>query len=117
MVINMSIRDNVAIFKTKTKIFISRGIDNLLLGKEYALVVGWFDIAKLLFFTMLLFVVLGPLMDAGYLYVHHAPAGFYNDSDVSTVDDLYGLYKYIPLVAMTVIIFFIVNYSNLKKNE
>jgi hypothetical protein len=112
----MSIRDKVTTFKTKAKTLISRGIDNLR-GDEPALVVGWFDIAKLLFFTMLLFVVLGPLMDGAWLYVHHAPAGFYNDSDVSTVNDLYNLYKYIPLVAMTVIVFFIVNYSNLKKNE
>lgn len=112
----MSIRDKATILKTKTKTFISRGIDSLR-GDEPALVVGWFDIAKLLFFTMLLFVVLGPMMDAAWLYAHHAPAGFYDATDISTVDDLYNVYRFIPLVAITVIVFFIVNYSNLKKNE
>lgn len=66
---------------------------------------------------MMLFVVLGPVMDAGYLYVHHAPVNYYNDTDVKCVDDLYSVYRFIPIAAITVVFFFIINYSNIMKSE
>jgi hypothetical protein len=112
----MPIRDKMVILKSETRKLISRGIDYLKSDEE-ALVVGWFDIAKLLFFTMFLFITLGPLMDAGWIYIHHAPANFYNDTDMKAVDDLYGVYKWIPIVALSIGLVYIINYSNLKKGE
>jgi hypothetical protein len=91
--------------------------DDFLAGDEPALTVGYLDIAKLLFFTMFLFITLGSLMDSGYLYIHHAPGNFYNDTDIKAVDDLYGVYKWIPIVALSVGLVYIINYSNLKKSE
>jgi len=84
---------------------------------EPALVVGYFDIVKLLFFTMFIFVILAPLMDAGYLYIHHAPSNYYNTTDVQAVDDLYNIYRFIPIAAVVTALFFIINYSNIKKSE
>jgi hypothetical protein len=94
-----------------------KNIYDYLMADEPALAIGWLSIAKLLFFTMFLFITLGSLLDAGYLYVHHAPANFYNDTDIKAVDDLYGVYKWIPLVALSVGLVYIINYSNLKKSE
>lgn len=90
-----------------------------LASEEDALVVGWFDIGKLLIFTSLLFVLLGPVMDAGWSYIHTASTttDLYTTSDVSTVDNVYNFYKWIPLVSLGIGLFYIVNYSNMKKNS
>jgi hypothetical protein len=92
-------------------------ITHYLKSEEDALVVGYLDIAKLLFFTMFLFITLGPLLDSGWIYIHHAPASFYNDTYIKAVDDLYGVFKWIPIVALSVGLVYIINYSNLKKSE
>ena len=89
----------------------------LVVGDEPALVIGWLSIGKLLFFTMFLVITLGSLMDAGYLYIHHAPGNFYNDTDIKAVDDLYGVYKWIPIVALSIGLVYIINYSNLLKDD
>ena len=94
---------------------ISSKLIDYLKSDEPALAVGWLSIGKLLFFTMFLFITLGPLLDSGYLYIHHAPVNFYNDTDIKAVDDLYGVYKWIPLVALSVGLVYIINYSNLLK--
>ena len=92
-------------------------ITHYLKSDEPALVIGYLDIAKLLFFTMFIFITLSPLLDSGYLYIHHAPANFYNDTDIKAVDDLYSVYKWIPIVALSVGLVYIINYSNLLKDE
>jgi hypothetical protein len=106
----MTIRNKI---KTKAK----KVYDSLVVGDEPALAIGWLNIGKLLFFTMFLFITLDSLMDSGYLYIHHASPSFYNDTDVKAVDDLYGVYKWIPIVPLSVGLVFIINYSNLLKGD
>lgn|GEM_PF-3092482 len=92
--------------------------------EERALVVSWFDIIVLLVFTMFVFMLLGPLMDQLYIYMHLAPQNltinnqtmvFYTASDLETSDDLYELYKWLPYLALGVVIYYSINYSNMKK--
>jgi hypothetical protein len=52
-----------------------------------------------------------------HVLVYHAPANFYNDTDIKAVDDLYGVYKWIPIVALSVGLVYIINYSNLHKDN
>jgi hypothetical protein len=106
MVILVTIRDKI------TTIY-----ESLVIGDEPALAIGWLSIGKLLFFTMFLFITLGPLLDSGWIYIHHAPVNFYNDTDIKAVDDLYGVYKWIPIVALSVGLVYIINYSNLLKGD
>lgn len=73
--------------------------------------------AKLLVFSMLFFIVLGPVMDHAYLYAHSAPAAFYTAGDMQTIDSLYQIFKYTIPIAMFIAIVFIINYSNIKKSE
>jgi hypothetical protein len=96
---------------------ISDKIRAKLLEDEEALVVSWMDCITTLALTALLFVLLGPLMDAGWTYMAHAPAGFYTVSDVETVNKLYDIYRFIPLIALGVVVYYVINYSNLRKNE
>jgi hypothetical protein len=105
----MTIRDKI---KTKAKSI----YNSLVVGDEPALAIGWLNIGKLLFFTMFLFITLGLLLDSGWIYIHHAPPSFYNDTDIKAVDDLYGVYKWIPIVALSVGLVYIINYSNLLKD-
>lgn len=90
-----------------------------LMSDEKALVVGWFDVGRLLLVTAMFFVCLGPLMDAGWSYIHNADpsAGLYTDTDISTVDSVYSFFHYIPIVSLGVGLYFIVNYSNMKRGE
>ena len=93
---------------------------------EAALVVSWFDIIVLLCFTMFVFMLLGPLMDQLYIYMHLAPQNltinnqtmvFYSPSDLQTSDDLYELYKWLPYLALGVVIYYAINYSNMKRGS
>lgn len=97
-----------------------------LMSDEKALVVSWFDIIVLLVFTMFVFMLLGPLMDQLYVYMHLAPQNltmnnqtmvFYTASDLETSDDLYELYKWLPYLALGVVIYYAINYSNMKKGS
>lgn len=101
----------------KVKNFIDKFLDNYWRGTEPALVVSWGDIAILLLFTMLAFAVLGNLMDHAWLYIHSAPSNFYSSSDVQTVDSLYDIFRFIPFIALGVVIVYAINYSNLKKGN
>jgi len=95
-------------------------------ANEPALVVSWFDVIVLLCFTMFIFMLLGPIMDQLYIYMHLAPmnitmggqsVAFYTASDIQTSDDLYELYKWIPYLALGVVIYYAINYSNFKKGS
>lgn len=97
-----------------------------LVAEEAALVVSWFDIIVLLCFTMFIFMLLGPLMDQLYIYMHYAPMNitmgdqtmsFYTASDLQTSDDLYELYKWLPYLALGVVIYYAINYSNFKRGS
>jgi hypothetical protein len=92
-------------------------IRDKLLSNEEALVVSWFDVVTCLALTALLFVLLGPLMDAGWLYMNHAPAGFYTTSDIETSNKLYDFFRFIPLIALGVVVYYVINYSNLRKDD
>lgn len=94
------------------------------LKDERALVVSWFDIIVLLVFTMFTFMLLGPLVDQLYIYMHLAPMSYtignttttyYTSSDLQTSDDLYELYKWLPYMALGVVIYYAINYSNMKR--
>lgn len=94
------------------------------LEDEKALVVSWFDIIVLLCFTMFVFMILGPLMDQLWIYMHTTPTNitmngtnvsFYTASDIKTSDDLYNLYAWLPYMALGVVIYYAINYSNMKK--
>ena len=94
--------------------------------EEPALVVSWFDIIVLLCFTMFIFMLLGPLMDQLYIYMHLAPMNittggqtvtFYSASDIQTADDLYQLYKWLPYMALGVVIYYAINYSNMRRGS
>lgn len=95
----------------------NRFADKFIRGNESGLTVGWFDVAKLLIFTMLFFVVLGPVMDHAWLYAHSAPAGFYTTGDMDTINALYEIFRYTVPIALFIAIVYIINYSNLKKSE
>lgn len=93
---------------------------------ESALVVSWFDIVVLLIFTMFIFMLLGPLIDQLYIYMHLAPMNivmgnqtmaFYTASDLETSDQLYELYKWLPYLALGVVIYYAINYSNMKRGS
>lgn len=93
---------------------------------ESALVVSWFDVVVLLCFTMFVFMLLGPLMDQLYIYMHLAPQNltinnqtmvFYTASDLETSDDLYDLYKWLPYMALGVVIYYAINYSNMRRGS
>lgn len=90
-----------------------------LLSEESALVISWFDVAHVLIFTALLFVILGPLMDSGWWYMHNAFAttDLYTTSDTQTVDNVYNFFRLIPLAALGVVIYYVINYSNLKRDS
>jgi hypothetical protein len=90
-----------------------------LLSTEDALVVSWFDVAKLLVFTALIFVMLGPFYDQMWTYMHHATntTDLYTQSDVDTFDNIYNFIRLIPLVALGVSVYYVINYSNVKRNE
>ncbi len=94
-------------------------IKSKLLSTEDALVVSWFDISKVLIFTALLFVMLGPVYDNCWTYMHNSvnTTDLYTQSDVDTLDDIYNFIRLIPLVALGVIIYYAINYSNLKRGE
>lgn len=87
------------------------------LQSEEALVVSWFDVVATLALTALLFVLLGPLMDGAWTYMNHAPAGFYTTSDIETTNKLYDFYRFIPLIALGVVVYYVINYSNMKKGD
>lgn len=84
---------------------------------EEALVVSWMDVIVTLALTALLFVLLGPLMDAGWTYMNHAPAGFYTTSDIETSNKLYDFFRFIPLIALGVVVYYVINYSNMRKGD
>jgi hypothetical protein len=89
-------------------------------GNEAALVVSWWDIIVLLIFTMLVFMFLGPIMDQLYIYIDNTSANpltasFYTASDLKTTRDIYNVFAYIPYLAIGVVIFYALNYSNMKK--
>ena len=94
--------------------------NNFVLGNESGLVVSWWDIIVLTIFTMLVFMFLGPVMDNIYAYINGTvnnplSVNFYTDSDMKTVNDLYNVFKWIPYLAFGVVVFYAINYSNLKK--
>jgi hypothetical protein len=109
--------DTINKIKKKVDAFLINVWDRTFVGNEEALVVGWFDVVKMLIFTALMFVVMGTIMDAGWLYSHNAPPSFYTESDISTIDSIYDKYRFLPLIAFTVIIFYIINYANVKGRE
>lgn len=95
-------------------------------ANEAALVVSWFDVVVLLCFTMFIFMLLGPLMDQLYIYMHLAPMNmtidgqtvtYYTASDLETSDKLYELYKWLPYLALGVVIYYSINYSNMKRGS
>jgi hypothetical protein len=88
-----------------------------LLQSEEALVVSWMDVVTTLCLTALLFVLLGPMMDAGWTYMNHAPAGFYTTSDIETSNKLYDFFRFIPLIALGVVVYYVINYSNMRKGD
>lgn len=95
-------------------------VNNFVLGSESGLVVSWWDIIVLTIFTMLVFMFLGPVMDHIYLYINGTTqnpltVNFYTDSDIKTVNDIYNVYRWIPYLALGVVVFYAINYSNLKK--
>lgn len=108
---------SLAVIFKKCKVWLVKFIDKYLRGKEPALVVSWADIAILLLFTMLAFAVFGPMLDRAWLYIHSAPSNFYTAGDVQTVDSLYDIFRFIPFVALGVVIIYAINYSNLKKGD
>lgn len=95
---------------------IVRRLQNYTLSTEPALVVGWFDVFRLLLFALLCFVCLAPLFDGMYTFYHSLPAGQLTDNDMKNQDNVYGLWRYILLVAAGVVVFFIINYANFKKD-
>jgi hypothetical protein len=101
----------------KCKTLYTRFVDDYIRGVEPALSIGWFDVAKLLVFAMLFFIVLGPVMDHAWIYAHNAPASFYTDSDMETINTLYEIFRYTIPIALFIAIVYIVNYSNIKKSE
>jgi hypothetical protein len=69
---------------------------------------------------MLIFMFLGPVVDSIFLYINGTvnnslTANFYTDSDIKTVTDLYNVYQWVPYLALGVVIFYALNYSNIKK--
>jgi hypothetical protein len=95
-------------------------INNYVMGEEAALVVSWWDIIVMTIFTWLVFMFLGPVVDSVYGYINSSQnntysANFYTDSDIKTATDLYNVYQWIPYLAIGVIIFYALNYSNMKK--
>lgn len=90
-----------------------------LLSEEEALVVSWYDVAKVLIFTALIYIMLGPFYDHTWMYMHHASntTDLYTASDVATSDAIYNFIRLIPLVALGVVVYYAINYSNVKRNE
>jgi hypothetical protein len=87
------------------------------LRDDRALVVSWFDCVKLLFFVMLLFVSIGIFMDETYEIAYNAPEGLYTAEDLDTIGTLYDLYKYIPMLALVIILIYAINYANNKGSD
>lgn len=87
--------------------------------EESGLVVAWFDVAKVLIFTALMFILIGPLYDNSWMYMHHAynTTDLYTQSDVDTLDSIYNFIRLIPMVALGVVIYYVINYSNLKRDS
>jgi hypothetical protein len=84
---------------------------------ESALVVCWFDIIKVLAWLAFIWVCISPLMDAIFIYVFSAPTGLYTTKDYDFIEDVYNLWRFIPLIGFGLIIFYAINYSNWKRGD
>ena len=95
-------------------------MENYVLGYESGLVVSWWDIIVMTIFTWLVFMFLGPVVDSVYAFVNNSAnnnltANFYTASDIQTATSIYQTYQWIPYLAIGVVIFYALNYSNMKK--
>lgn len=84
---------------------------------ESGLVVCWFDIVKTLVFLGFIFVCLSPVLDAFYGYIGSNSTGFYTEKDIGFAEDIYNLWKFIPLVGFGLVIFYAINYANWKRDN
>jgi hypothetical protein len=96
---------------------VDRAYYKTLVGDEPGLVVGWADMVIMLIYTALMFAMMGFMMDFTYNHIHDDTSGLYTEADVTNSEDVYSMYKFIPWVAVTVVIFYIVNYSSRKRRE
>ncbi len=85
--------------------------------EEDALVVSWFDAAKLLAFVAMIFACMGYFMDFSYIFVHDNTGGFYAAEDITAMEKLYNLYKFLPVIAVLCVVFYLINYSNMKRGD
>lgn len=111
------IRDNKIIKVIQTKY--PRGLARLT-ENEDALVVCWFDIVKVLLYLAFVWACLSPFIDAVYLYMSNAAAvnsTFYTDIDYEANDDLYNFWHFIPLIGFGLVIFYAINYANVKRDQ
>jgi hypothetical protein len=95
---------------------LSRGCD-WLAEPESGLVVCWFDIVKTLVFVAAIWACLGPLIDTFYIFISGDANGFYTAQDIKFTSDLYNFWRYIPIIAIGLVVFYAINYSNWKRDQ